>query len=644
MRITHTRLRKRAVLYIDLRPPAARAAEPEPPVWKKVVAISDNPRAQAGEVLLPVDATGQTLLDRCAEIEQQTGPWTLALVDLTGAATEAITYEIDEARGRANRLLSRRHPVNEIPLTAAAAEAAFLLGEEWVEAGKRHVVLVCGPPPRNRMPWQAGKKGRTGVCIETPDRISKALISELEERAHTGLPTTTDTQLPPLPLTDLPPSPWGSYSPQQRVLARTYDWFARHRDEEMDPAARRQVIPKLLARLLGDLPPTPSGPRALSPSELLSDNFYYLLRLARRATTWRMENRPVRCTLVLAAGEAYERALTQPQPVPEGAPRCYPCVLFPMGQGFHLNEDQLRDHTELVQADGLALFVDKLTLDLRGAVSFYHAHDLYRGPSCRRLAHHTGGLVFHIRDGQIEVYDHKYLQLWYDGFAWRADPFGLVRARLVKFFEESDETKVPGDTGFVPRLVAALSYLLDERASSLLAFVKRSTCEGVDLNGRPFLAGAGAGDPWLTPLRAGIRSAVLSGTPYVRPIEDLPLSALAGLLQVDGTHLITDTGELVRLAHHVQPNVRPDRNTYPGTGRAAARQLSEALADTGGFVIKVSSSGNLHVFENGVPLSSFRPSEGQDRPPGTSPPPPVEREARPQPIAEQPPEAPPHVR
>ena len=830
MRIRYTRLNNQNVLYIDLRPEPVRAPEPvrtpdpnpvpdpdpvpdpvvdtdpvrepDPVVWERVTAVA-GPKERPPVPLAP-GATAQDLRAACAALE----PWALAFVDLTGAKVGAITEGLSGSIARglsggpATSLLGTGEPagpapapLDQVSLAAAPAEAAFRLGEEWVARPGRCVVLLCPVPPQK--PWVAGLLSpvaapapggsgaglRPGLCLETPDRVSKALVQELEARARGGRPVGS-TGLPPLALVDLPPSLWGAYSPQEQVLAGVYPWFTRPRDEEVDPRGRAGPLPQLVARL-ADKNLVVQSRRQMSAPYLVCENFHYLLRLARQATTWRLENRPVRCTLVVAGEEAYtallarsaalahaasasraaEAAATAAREAEEAegagdptgaaaavdraagaaaearkaalsaaaaaraaeaalarvalsearvaesaaaaaladaraaraapdeiqrrhaaadaavkgkgeaekaakaatdranaaargaeapveparaagaaaaalnaeldkqnasaaaaaaaaaaehAPRCFPCVQFPHGQWFHLNEDRLRDHTELVQADGLALFVDKVTLELRGVLSFGHADDAHRGPALRRLALRTGGCVFHIRDGQVEVYDHQRLQLWYDGFVWRGDPFGPVRERLAAFFPSEGPARLSeGDRGLAARVVAALACLLDERASSLLAFVRTAHVSDPNLDGRPLLAPAAGGPAWLAPLRRDIESAVLCAR-VPRPIESLPLSALVGLLQVDGTHLITDRGELYRLAHHVQPEVRPAASTAPGTGRAAARQLSLVLTNTRGFVVKVSSSGALHVFENGAPLAPFHPVEGHDHPPDRS--------------------------
>ncbi|VTR91703.1 unnamed protein product [Gemmata massiliana] len=209
------------------------------------------------------------------------------------------------------------------------------------------------------------------------------------------------------------------------------------------------------------------------------------------------------------------------------------------------------------------------------------------------------------------MYDANGLQLWYDGFCWRADPFAAVRKRLLAFFGEA----LLADPRLTERVITLLSCLQDEHSSSILAF-EHHTCDPAALRPR----GPGYTDEqkrplyptdrlhgWLAELRP-----VIGPLNHASTVRDLPLSAVVGLLQVDGTHVIRDTGTIYRIAHHVEPSAGGGARAFAGTGRHAAQMLSEVLG-TDGFVVKVSSNGGLYLFENNELVTHVSPVTGTSR-------------------------------
>ena len=279
------------------------------------------------------------------------------------------------------------------------------------------------------------------------------------------------------------------------------------------------------------------------------------------------------------------------------------CIRFDQPVSFTFTDENLRNHIELTQSEYLVLFVDAVTLAVTGIGSHGRDDDLYRAMRCRRLAGAFKGIVAHARGGKhVEVYDSEALRLWYDGYAWHANPFEVVASYLNNFFTT--------DQDLAGRAVGVLFELLDRQASSIIAFIPdEATLRKSLLERRPRGPSVTRGRQekgarLLTPMRPSIESRLVSG----RSIKvDLSLSALAGLLRVDGAHVIDKKGNLLYLAHKIVAPGYPEEKQFPGTGREAASRLSYWI-EKPGFVVKVSASGTVYVFSDGRRVSDPIPA------------------------------------
>ncbi|VTR91702.1 unnamed protein product [Gemmata massiliana] len=88
-------------------------------------------------------------------------------------------------------------------------------------------------------------------------------------------------------LLDLPPSLWGGYSPQRLVIEPVYHTYRERNQGRFEDGEASTPVSMQLAR----------------PADgITEENLSHLLRMCRRAVTWRLEAKPVRCTVLVAPG------------------------------------------------------------------------------------------------------------------------------------------------------------------------------------------------------------------------------------------------------------------------------------------------------------------------------------------------------
>lgn len=510
---------------------------------------------------------------------------------------------------------------------------------------KPFAILIADAP--REPPW-ISMSPITGLCVETIDRINQPLIKAVYEESHLRdsherLRFAVRLQVP-VRWRQIPPSLWGEYSPQSvlqfevsplRVLEA--DGQPRHErgqsqmvaiagllnEPELDftTVSALESFESLLAGLIGQPRPNPT-PR----NELIRRNLVYLLGLSRKMATRTLEGKPFQCTVIATAALEWQSKVgyglsqseeprargqrsTQSRARAESIPQeqwCLRCASFAAGpaSSFLFSDRSIANHIELIQAEDLVLIVDAVTLRVLDIVAHRHREDWYRAMCYNRLANAFQGVAVHMRYGcHVEVYDSEKMQLWYDGFSWRARPFEEVWTYLREFFGEQRDGERPQLTG---RVIGALFGLQDLQVGSMIAFVDEERLRSIDVRLTPDDPPPGR-DPVLRPLRGGVTSALTRPPMRRPPIKSLSLAALIGLLKVDGAHVITQQGALRHLAHQVTdgPAVVQAGQTFPGTGREAARRLSWRIRGAG-FVVKVSASGGLHVFVGGQRMGKYR--------------------------------------
>ena len=419
-------------------------------------------------------------------------------------------------------------------------------------------VVICDPPEKSDW-WPHGDPIRD-LCLETADRINLELLQWLYRRTGTplsridvnpGSQPLFDTgeyrSLAPIPgrLREVPPSLWGDYSPQQKLdLQRILNQVP---DEFYTPSTERSF--DLLSRRLGrkQLTLDPEGQGALQ--DRVKANLVYALRLCRRFAMRTLEGQPFECTVVFVS----DVGIFQGGDTERINDWCRHCSGWSTDRGpsFAFTDQSLSEHMELIQGEGLVMFVDAQTLRVEAIGAQWDKEAWYRGMWCKRLAKDFGAVTVHLRGGcYVEVYDAEELELWYDGFSWRSHPFELPKKYLKEFFSftrvqstttgESSAKVNPHATELTGRIVAAIVHLMDHHASSILVFYDSGSSggSGCDMTGLDCLE----------PLRTGIRSRLARTTEVAQSIKEISLPALFGIFRLDGVHVINAAGDLIEIA------------------------------------------------------------------------------------------------
>ncbi len=432
------------------------------------------------------------------------------------------------------------------------------------------------------------------LWFETPERLTPYLLRELVDRSTRGESRRPNERLPGR-LLNVPPIVGRGFRPRHPQSACYCPEVRDDYDEVVAEEERRGqggLALGVALRLFTRVPPP--GRSLPTPRGVVSDKdaprvLGFLLRLARWLAAHRVEGNLVRCTLVVSEGGWYRELLRPPTHPPDGGWGYLPHMDLPPCR-LEMTDD-FRRHVELLRSEDVAMYADAATRHVAGVFSHTAGGDHTRASKCRRLAKWSGGVVFHVRDGKVEVYDDRRLVFWYDSFEWMVTPFEAVQHRLQQFFNN------PELTG---RVIGAFSCLQDECESSIVTFVDTARYGRTDPVTRVW-------DPpqeHLSPLRPGVRPLVnadafeyyevpAGGCP---PIKRVSLDAVLGTLPVDGTHIVNTQGELVRLGYNI---LVKGNSGAGGTGREAAKALSREIGDRG-FVIKVSGGGGLILYEQGV--------------------------------------------
>ncbi len=623
-----------SIWYINLRPDPKQGSEVVPPrVWKMLRDLqlrSDD--ADGSAVVLwpvahptripetadpPTPLAQDELVELKAEVGSTDGP-RLVLIDVTSHAKPDADYlkkllEVIQRLGgytppsaKADNWLERA-----VQLHLHINKDSMPFGPVSFHGGPVSILIADAPV---EAPFAPVGFTSENLCVETPECVTPHLIRTLARLAS----ATRDTrgQVPdrldgfPLRLWDIPPSPWWDYSPQRKVLHALYKLSPQVVDE-MEYAL---VIPKGQKAIEGTL--DPGGGEDDPERKFRAANLRYVLRLSRRLATWGLEGDEVQCTLVLADRAGFEKPF-----VPLGDdPACVYCLEFTGEKGLHLSNHELRGHTEMLQTGEFAALVNWQSLEMDSAVSHVHAGDHYRGTACVRLAKAFEGYVVSVRDHRVELYTNERLALWHDGFEWQWEPFRTLEERLQRFFSpeqsEVDPAYKEGDELLLARrVVGAFSELLDRRASSIVAFVDlKAYDKPLPTTPRPLLGPVGT-NPVLVPMRCHVQSRL---TTHATPRTDRQtaanfyaikcpsLQALIGMLKVDGVHIIRSDGSVSELGYRITSDGQGDESAG-GSGRTAARLLSGDLGRSG-FVVKVSASGYILMFENGQKVRSPAPA------------------------------------
>jgi hypothetical protein len=580
-----------SLVYLDLRsndasnPPTCRNILEAAVRWNilqkqelRLLSVNSDDQGEFGQFLQEVSA-GK--LPDLVIIDASSSSLTASLRDF---------LEHEEQQTGTGSLVALQQPSSrefiQAPIPAAIQLAMLLQEDRSLRATReksayRTVILGNLQEP---LPPIGGSSTIT-CAIDQVTFLDLPLLREILRLATSPIPAGSTV---PDSVRDLPPSPWGLFSLADKyfrdppyVQAKVSDQEAAELGSLSSLQQYKGLFEQHFGHLAGIGDKTPERQRIS-----LRRNILFTLRVCRRLAFQTVEGRPLQSTVVLTAWDDDKKQRL----LGEGGSywECLPFVDKDKSVPVFLA--RLRELAEIAQSDALFLLIDVQRCTLHPiVVRQEQLDDFCRIRVFRRILEDWGGLLFHMRErGIVEVYDHNEMQLRHDGFRWSAKPYDLLRKELSGFFGDG-----PAGDQLTRRVVGAIASLLDMQASSLLAFIPKD--QALDRIGEKKLLRQ---MHHILDVNAhhGSRAEPATLGP-VPPIKKMPLDALVSLLRVDGVHIITERGELL-LAHRVT-DFSDTASSALGTGRWAAERLSREFPNPKHFVVKVSSSRNVHIYKGG---------------------------------------------
>jgi hypothetical protein len=227
-----------------------------------------------------------------------------------------------------------------------------------------------------------------------------------------------------------------------------------------------------------------------------------------------------------------------------------------------------------------------------------------------------GGLIVHARpEGYVEVYSGGDFALWFDGFDWHTQPFAILNSVCEQFLK-SEKIKDSGILSISRRLSHVVADLLDNQRSSILVLTPSKIHDKIlgGLNNNP-LEDSDSAD------FVSCFSRMRKETTHL-DLSDVHLSHVSTfrtLLSMDGAHLISFQNGLVEGNAQLTSEIgllysakrkgedAADSKTKAGSGTEAAIAISRLIR--GGYVLKISGSGDLKIFLSGQRLWSPDPND-----------------------------------
>lgn len=473
----------------------------------------------------------------------------------------------------------------------------------------RYAVILLVPPdtPPAVLPsWDLHV-----LAVEDADRFDRPMVREVLRAL--GPNTTSNAPRPveglggvPESVRDMAPSRWGTLAVGNMVLGQVYLALKVHPrsgrpaeaslltvDEFRHPPVRRAFEELRDKMYLGSLTGVTLSQGEKELLDRAHRNTLHVFQVCRQLSTYTLEGNPFICNvLITRQGQAGSELHG---PAEWDAVGCELYLKPATSTTFTFSNELVRAYAELAQNEQAVMVVDADTCRLTELrVVRCRSREHTRRHLLCGLAQRHEGLVLHVTgSGTVEVYDGDDFRLWYDGFRWRQQPYEQLTRCLKAFYTGAEQM-----AGNVRRVIGAVMNLIDRRASSILVF---TTNPGRD---------ALVNDRHITHVHAG-RPADL------QPLNikaALPLSALVGLLRVDGAHILLDGGTVAGVSYRITPKSASGGSGFEasGTGTTAARELSElfygpyreqpagAKGLHRGFVVKVSADRNIHIFWRGA--------------------------------------------
>lgn len=421
----------------------------------------------------------------------------------------------------------------------------------WFQVSRSgRAVIICAPPNSDRF-------SVVNQPFFSPNYLC-GLIEHFDERDEASIFSYVRTLLNRVAYRV---SPTVSEKPQGKILSSEQhattgwqDYSMLPKSAEYEDFLRQEIGSRELAGLFiklcseaFDRHPEPTRSKfTVLPSEI--QVALGALRIARRLANWTLEGDSFRCSIVLFSESEHDE-LSGFYPIIEidpDVPFTFPFI------------EEIRTHAEAAQGEGLFLLVNATT----GKLTKIARHvDNESGDRDRRHEFFgylvsRSGLIIHLRDqGFVEVYTQGKLALWNDGFEWTSYPYQKLEDALDEHLTKPRTAKEPDSSRslqnqskssgrqVIPHLFKAqlsltdaIRRLLDRRASSLIVLLHEDDHLAFE-------------ELAYEQLRQNI---FLAGKKKTKVFVDkLDPEALAGLLAVDGAHVIDQSGRLIHLARRI---------------------------------------------------------------------------------------------
>ena len=276
---------------------------------------------------------------------------------------------------------------------------------------------------------------------------------------------------------------------------------------------------------------------------------------------------------------------------------------------------EIKKLAELVVDCRAFLKVDLFLGQIIGVCEDHLTHETSRFDRFRQLTE-FGGLIVHARpEGYVEVYSGGDFALWFDGFDWHTQPFAILNSVCEQFLK-SENIKDSEILSISRRLSHVVADLLDNQRSSILVLTPSKIHVKIrgGLNNNPLEAPDSAEF-------VNCFSRMRKETTHL-DLSDVHLSHVSTfrtLLSMDGAHLISfqddPVGGNAQLTSEIgllysakrKGEDAVDSQTKAGSGTEAAIAISRLIR--GGYVLKISGSGDLKIFLNGQRLWSPDPND-----------------------------------
>ncbi|MEP1645145.1 hypothetical protein, partial [Rhodopirellula bahusiensis] len=282
-----------------------------------------------------------------------------------------------------------------------------------------------------------------------------------------------------------------------------------------------------------------------------------IARMCRRLSTWSLEGVPFSCTIVVLPGRVMDSL--------QGSSSLGRLIDLRPLTPFNLkNQDAVRRHAELAQSEGLNMLVS-------AADGCLHAIGLVRSaedtPS-REMRHkfyrwlaNSHSLVFDIRPhGRVNLYGGGRLILEHDGFEWSKSPHAWLEDKIRDYFEQTDPNALsssmsPGQASRLgEKLGEAARHLVEKSESSIIVLLdSRDSSQSKRLASET--------------LRPEVRWAFTEKV----SLSNLDSETLAGLLHLDGAHLVSRGGYVISISRRISD--RPNRHDFKITSQRQADKL-----------------------------------------------------------------------